>query len=104
MNAFQRMLPLLGRVLFALIFLTAAPRHFTHEGISHAADLGVPLANLLVPLSGILAFAGGLSVATGFHARYGALALILGFQRLDPGNRRLLRDEVDERARERSLA
>jgi len=77
MNAFQRMLPLLGRVLFVLIFITAAPRHFTHEGISHAADLGVPFANLLVPLSGILAFAGGLSVATGFHAKYGALALIV---------------------------
>jgi putative oxidoreductase len=77
MNAFQRMLPLLGRVLFALIFITAAPRHFTHEGIAHAANLGIPLANLLVPLSGILALTGALSVATGFHAKYGALALIL---------------------------
>src|SRR5215471_8807450 len=77
MNASQMMLPLVGRILFALIFLTAAPRHFTHEGISHAAELGVPFANLLVPLSGILAFAGALSVATGFHAKYGALALIL---------------------------
>jgi putative oxidoreductase len=77
MNAFQRMLPLLGRVLVALIFITAAPRHFTHEGIAHAADLGIPLANLLVPLSGILALTGALSVATGFHAKYGALALIL---------------------------
>ena len=66
----------LGRVLFSLIFITAAPRHFTHEGIQHAADLGVPVAGVLVPLSGVLAFAGGLSVAIGYKARYGAWALI----------------------------
>jgi putative oxidoreductase len=67
---------LLGRVLFAAIFLAAAPRHFTHEGISHAAELGVPGASLAVPLSGVLAIAGGLSVLAGYQARLGALALI----------------------------
>lgn len=66
-----------GRVLFALIFITAAPRHFTHEGIQHAASLGVPFAAVLVPLSGVMALAGGLSVATGYKARWGALLLIL---------------------------
>jgi putative oxidoreductase len=66
----------LGRVLFALIFIFAAPRHFTHEGIQHAADLGVPAAGLLVPLSGVLAIAGGISVAIGYKTRWGALALI----------------------------
>jgi putative oxidoreductase len=64
-----------GRILFALIFITAAPRHFSREGIQHAAELGVPLAGLLVPMSGILALAGGLSVATGYKARWGAWAL-----------------------------
>ena len=62
----------LGRVLFSLIFITAAPRHFTHEGIQHAAALGVPAAGILVPLSGVLALLGGLSVATGYKARWGA--------------------------------
>lgn len=66
----------LGRVLFALIFIAAAPRHFTREGIHHAADLGVPAAEMLVPLSGVLALAGGLSVAAGYKARWGAWALI----------------------------
>jgi putative oxidoreductase len=66
----------LGRVLFSLIFITAAPRHFTHEGIQHAADLGVPLAGVLVPLSGVMALLGGLSVAVGYKARWGALALV----------------------------
>jgi len=49
----MRMLFPIGRVLFALIFITAAPRHFTWEGIHHAADLGVPLAGLLVPVAGV---------------------------------------------------
>src|SRR5271170_2955748 len=66
----------LGRVLFALIFIAAAPRHFTHEGIQHAAGLGVPAAVVLVPLSGVLALAGGVSVAIGYKTRWGALALI----------------------------
>lgn len=66
----------LGRVLFALIFIAAAPRHFTREGIHHAADLGVPVAEVLVPISGVLALAGGVSVATGYKARWGAWALI----------------------------
>jgi putative oxidoreductase len=73
-----RYLCLVGRILFSLIFITAAPRHFTAEGIHHAADLGVPLARLLVPLSGVVALAGGLSIAIGYHARWGAW-LLLGF-------------------------
>ena len=67
----------IGRVLFAFIFVAAAPRHFTAEGISHAADYGVPFASLVVPLSGVLAIAGGLSVATGFKTKWGAWALVL---------------------------
>jgi putative oxidoreductase len=77
MTNFANTLPLVGRILYALIFVAAAPRHFSHEGIAHAAELGVPLAPVLVPLSGILAIAGGLSVATGFYARLGAWALVL---------------------------
>ena len=67
-----------GRILFSLIFITAAPRHFTHEGIQHAADLGVPIAWFLVPTSGVMALVGGLSVATGYKARLGAW-LLVGF-------------------------
>jgi putative oxidoreductase len=72
----MKILFLLGRVLFSLIFITAAPRHFTHEGIQHAAGLGVPVAGLLVPLSGVLALVGGISVALGYKTRWGAWALI----------------------------
>jgi putative oxidoreductase len=69
-------LVLIGRILFALIFITAAPRHFTQEGAQHAAELGLPKASLLVPVSGILALLGGLSVALGYKTRYGAWLLV----------------------------
>ena len=72
----MRILFPIARVLFALIFITAAPRHFTLEGIHHAADLGVPLAGLLVPVAGVMALAGGLSVALGWKARWGAWTLV----------------------------
>ena len=71
----MRYLVLSGRILFALIFITAAPRHFSQEGIQHAAELGVPLAGVLVPISGVMALVGGLSVAAGFKAKWGAWAL-----------------------------
>jgi len=72
----MRILFPVARVLFALIFISAAPRHFTTEGIQHAADLGVPLAGLLVPLAGAMALAGGLSVALGWKAQWGAWTLV----------------------------
>jgi putative oxidoreductase len=74
----MRYLILIGRILFALIFITAAPRHFSHEGIQHATELGVPFAAVLVPISGIMALAGGISVAAGYKARWGAW-LLVGF-------------------------
>ena len=64
-----------GRILFALIFIVAAPRHFTAEGAQHAAELGLPGAFVLVPVSGIMALLGGLSVAVGYKARCGAWML-----------------------------
>ena len=77
MKTLESALPYAARTLFALIFLAAAPRHFTAEGISHAADLGVPFAGLFGPLSGIIAIAGGVSLITGYRVRWGAWALIV---------------------------
>jgi putative oxidoreductase len=67
---------LLGRMFLSAIFIAAAPRHFTREGIAHAAALGVPLASVLVPLSGLLALAGGASVLLGYRAAWGAWILV----------------------------
>jgi len=66
-----------GRILFAAIFLAAAPGHFTVETIAHAAAQGVPLAAVAVPLSGALAALGGVSLVLGYRARIGAWLLVL---------------------------
>jgi putative oxidoreductase len=66
----------LGRVLLAWNFVVAFPYHFTHEAVQAAAEQGVPLPGALVPLSGVLALAGGLSVAIGYKTRWGAWALV----------------------------
>ncbi|MGD0526268.1 MAG: DoxX family protein [Polyangiaceae bacterium] len=67
----------LGRALFVAIFIMAGFTHFSAQTIHHAARQGVPLAEVLVPLSGVLALAGGLSVLLGLHARIGAWLLVL---------------------------
>jgi putative oxidoreductase len=63
--------------LFSLIFITSVFGHFTRGGIDAAAAHGVPFAVVLVPLSGILALVGGLSVLLGYRARFGAFMLLL---------------------------
>jgi putative oxidoreductase len=65
-----------ARLLFVALFLMSAPGHFQAGTIAYAAQQGVPFASVLVPLSGILAIAGGLSVLLGWHARAGAWLLV----------------------------
>jgi putative oxidoreductase len=68
---------LIGRILFALIFVMAGVGHFSHQEIAYAAAQGVPLASLAVPFSGILALAGGLSILLGYRAKLGAWLIVL---------------------------
>lgn len=67
----------LGRFLFALIFLMAGANHFNKQTIGYAALQGVPLAAIAVPLSGVLAIAGGLSILLGYRAKLGAWLIVL---------------------------
>ncbi len=67
---------LAGRVLLTFIFIMAGLGHFAKPAIDAAAAAGVPLPGLAVPLSGVLAIVGGLSVLLGYHARIGAALLI----------------------------
>lgn len=64
-----------GRVLFALLFILSFFSHFSGASIDYAAAHGVPLATLVVPLTGILAAVGGVMVALGYRARFGAFLL-----------------------------
>jgi putative oxidoreductase len=67
----------LGRFLFALIFLMSALGHFSKQTIEYAASQGVPFASLAVPFSGILALFGGLSILLGYRAKIGAWLIVL---------------------------
>ncbi len=73
----MKYLVLLGRALFCAIFLMAAPNHFKAGTIAYAAAQGVPLANIAVPLSGLIALLGALSILTGFKAKWGAWLIAL---------------------------
>lgn len=68
---------LAGRQLFSIIFIIASAGHFRPEAIESAARHGVPLPDLLVPVSGVIALVGGLSVLLGFQTRIGAWLLVL---------------------------
>jgi putative oxidoreductase len=67
----------LGRFLFALIFLMAGANHFSKQTIGYAESAGVPLASIAVPLAGVLAIAGGLSILLGYRAKLGAWLIVL---------------------------
>jgi putative oxidoreductase len=67
----------LGRFFFVLLFLMSGPSHFSKQTIAFAASQGVPLASIAVPLSGVLALAGGLSILLGYRAKLGAWLIVL---------------------------
>jgi putative oxidoreductase len=73
---------LIGRVLFALVFVSSGFMAHLGKGgkmgRQYARSLGAPNPDLLVPLSGIVIIAGGLMIALGIWADLGAL-LIIGF-------------------------
>lgn len=51
--------------------------HFSVQAAEYAASKGVPLASVLVPLSGIIAFLGALSIILGYKTRIGAFLIII---------------------------
>lgn len=72
-----RYIAFVARQLFSVIFIIASAGHFTGESVALAAEHGVPMAGVLVPVSGLIALAGGLSVLFGYRARMGGWLLVL---------------------------
>ena len=66
-----------GRFAFAAAFVFFGPLDLTPQGIAWAAQQGVPLPGLVVPLAGAISLVGGLSVILGYRARLGAVLLVL---------------------------
>jgi len=73
----MRYVALAGRVFYSVIFVAASFAHFSQQTIAYAAHAGVPLAAVAVPLSGLIALAGGLSILLGYRARIGAWLLVV---------------------------
>ncbi len=73
----MRYLVALGRVFYSSIFIAGGLGYVSHQEIAYAASQGVPIANILVPVSGIIAIVGGLSILLGFHGKVGAWLRVL---------------------------
>ncbi|GAA4315041.1 DoxX family protein [Compostibacter hankyongensis] len=68
----MKVILLIGRILFSLIFLMTAVNHFSPATAAYAESQHVPGAAFLVPFSGIIAILGALSIILGYRARAGA--------------------------------
>jgi putative oxidoreductase len=72
---------LIGRILFGSLFVNSwVMAHLVgyRQGVQYAKSYNVPLAELGVPLTGVVAVLGGLSVILGVWGDLGAL-MIAGF-------------------------
>jgi putative oxidoreductase len=70
-------LVLIGRILYSVIFLMTVVSHFSGQIVTYAAMKGVPYPNWLVPISGVIAILGGLSIVLGYKAKVGAWLIII---------------------------
>ena len=75
----QKFLPLIGRVLLALIFIIAGFHKIT--GFAGTAEMmtgrGLPLPQVLLAATILIELGGGLMILLGWHARWAALAIFL---------------------------
>lgn len=69
---------LIGRILFAMVFLGSAMGHLTKtkDMAAYAQARGLPMPEIAVLASGVLLVVGGLMVALGLWADLGALLLL----------------------------
>lgn len=69
---------LIGRILLAIPFLLSVQIHLIkrEQGVQYARMYNVPLAELGVPLTGVMAFGGALSVVFGIWGDLGSLLIV----------------------------
>ena len=70
---------IVGRVLFALLFISSGISHFTKASAmtGYAQFKKVPMAKFSVYLSGLMILVGGVYIVLGFYADLGALLIFL---------------------------
>ena len=70
---------LVGRILFALVFLDNGWAHVTKRDqmVPFGRAIGAPHAHITVPFTGVMMLAGGILVILGFWADLGALLIVI---------------------------
>jgi putative oxidoreductase len=76
-NTVMQYIVLIGRVLYSAIFLMTVASHFSDSAVAYAASKGAIYPHLMVPLSGVMAIVGALSIILGFKAKWGAWLLVI---------------------------
>ena len=79
LGPFMPWLHLMGRVLFAMVFIASGMNHLMKldEKSAQAASKGVPAAKAATALSGLMMLAGGVMVVLGWHPLRGAGLLVI---------------------------
>ena len=73
----MKYLALLGRIFFSIIFVAGGANDLAPAAAGYAQSAGVPMASVATPFAGVIAILGGLSIALGFKARWGAWLVVL---------------------------
>ena len=70
---------IVGRVLFALLFISSGVNHFTQNSAmtTYAKYKKIPMAKIAVYISGLMLVLGGIYIALGFYADLGALLIAI---------------------------
>ncbi len=79
LGPFMPWLHLMGRILFALVFIASGMNHLMKldEKSAHAASKGVPAAKAATALSGVMRLVGGITIVLGWHRFIGAGLLVI---------------------------
>ncbi len=76
----MKYIPLIGRILFSLIFLSSGIMGhlaMASQTAAYASSSGLPMAMPLVVISGIIAILGALSIILGYKAKMGAWLIVI---------------------------
>jgi putative oxidoreductase len=78
-NSSNSAVPLIGRVLFSVLFLVSGFLKVTRysQMAGYAAAKGVPMAGVGIAIAAVLELVGGLAILAGFQTRIAAWVLIL---------------------------
>ena len=70
---------IIGRVLFALLFISSGVNHFAQNSAmtAYAQYKKIPMAKISVYVSGLMLVLGGIYIALGFYADLGALLIAI---------------------------